>query len=125
MSAPPPPKKHRLLPERPGRTHRVEIDGTKVYVTTGEYEDGTLGEVFIRIDKEGGRLRVYDALAIAISIGLQHGVPLREYVDKLRNLQMEPRGWTRNPEIPSAKSICDYLARFLEARYLTADAGDA
>jgi len=110
--------KERLQRDRPGRVHKVVIGGQKVYIRTGEYEDGRLGEVFITIDKEGCKLRVYDALGILLSIGLQHGVPLADYVDKLSGLRYDPQGVTSNPEIPFVKSIADYLAKWLEARYI-------
>ena len=111
--------RRKLPDERRGLTHRAVIGGHKVYLTTGEFEDGTLGEIFISVDKQGGALRVYDALAIAISIGLQHGVPLEDYVDKLRGMQFEPAGVTGDAEIPMAKSIPDFVARYLELRYTT------
>ena len=98
--------------------HRVTIGGTKVHIRTGEYAGGKLGEVFVTLSKEGSELRVYDAVAIAISIGLQYGVPLEEFVDKFKHQKMEPSGWTSNPAIPHADSIVDYLARWLEIRYL-------
>jgi len=109
--------KKRLEINRKAITKRFEIGGKKVYLTTGEYSDGKLGEIFIRIDKEGSRLRVYDCLAIAVSIGLQHGIPLSEYCDKLMHMGFEPSGVTSDPEIPFSKSIVDYIFRFLNLRY--------
>lgn len=112
--------RQKLPTERSGKTHKVVIGGRAVYITTGEYPDGSLGEIFIRLDREGGELRVYDCLAIAVSIGLQYGVPLEEYIKKLRYQQMEPRGVTSNPnEIPMCSSISDYLAKWLELKYLS------
>jgi len=111
--------KTKLKPTREGYVHSVEIDDHKLYIRTGEYDDGTLGELFIALDKEGTELRVYDAVAIAISIGLQYGVPLSDYVDKFEHMQMQPRGFTTNPEIRNAKSIPDYLvAKWLRLKYL-------
>ncbi len=111
-------KRNRLPDERTGLTHRVVIETTKVYIRTGEYPDGSLGEIFITIDKEGSDLRVYDIVAISMSIGLQHGIPLAEYIDKFKLQKMEPRGVTNNPEIPVCSSLADYLARWLELKYL-------
>jgi ribonucleoside-diphosphate reductase alpha chain len=109
--------KDRLPAERPGRVHRVIIGDQKIYIRTGEYEDGSLGEIFITIDKEGCKLRVYDALAISISIGLQNGVPLSDYIDKLQYLRYDPQGLTNNPDIPIVSSIADYLAKWLDRTY--------
>ena len=109
----------RKLPvTRSGNVHKVAIGGTNVYIRTGEYDNGELGEVFISLDKHGKALRVYDCLAIMISLSLQWGVPLSDIVDKLKGQTMQPNGVTSNPEIPIAKSISDYLARWLELKYL-------
>ncbi len=109
--------KNPLKPEREGRTHDVQIGEHKLYITTGEYEDGTLGEVFIKLDKMGAELRVYDVLATIISVAIQNGVPLGTIIGKLKHQQMEPRGITSNTEIPVAKSVAEYIGRWLEAHY--------
>lgn len=111
-------KRKRLLDERPGITKKVNIGGVDVYIRTGEDDEGNLKEFFVTINKEGDELRVYDCLAIAVSIGLQYGVPLEAYVEKFLNQSMAPWGVTSDDAIPIAKSIADYLARFLSMRYL-------
>ncbi|MBV6340976.1 hypothetical protein [Candidatus Magnetobacterium casense] len=107
----------RLPTDRIGKTHSAKIGKTKLYITTGEYHDGTLGEIFLAVDKQGAELRVYDLLAISISIGLQHGIPVAKYIEHLKGQKMEPAGVTSNPDIPIAQSIGDYLARWLEITY--------
>ena len=92
----------------------IDVDG---YVTAGMYPDGKLGEIFLTIGKHGEHLRVYDLLMISVSIGLQYGIPLEEYLRKFENQQFEPAGITKNPEITIAKSIPDYLARWLRGRF--------
>lgn len=114
-------ERKRLPTERAGITHKVTIGGVDVYVNTGEFDDGTLGEIFVTINKAGGQMRVYDALAIAISVGLQHGVPLETFVNKFKHQRMEPSGVTSSQEIPLADSIVDYLAKWLEQIYLPKD----
>lgn len=97
---------------------KVDLDA---YVTVGLYPDGRVGEVFLKIGKAGGIYRVYDALCVAISIGLQYGIPLSVFVRKFEFMKFEPRGITRdNPEtgVPIAKSIPDYLARWMCKRFL-------
>ncbi|MCP4540126.1 MAG: hypothetical protein GY832_23560 [Chloroflexi bacterium] len=110
--------RRRLPPERPGHTQRVEIGEVKVFITTENYDDGTIGAVSMKLAKEGKELRVYNTLTKAISIGLQHGVPLEVFVEEFSWIQMEPDGVTSDPTIPIAKSIPDYLARWLEMKYL-------
>jgi len=109
--------KRHLDSTRSGLTKHATIGDKKIYITTGEFSDGSLGELFIRIDKEGSILRSYDSVAIAVSIGLQNGIPLSEYTDKLIGQIMEPRGITNDHEIPIAKSITDYVFRWLDLRY--------
>jgi len=111
------PTRHKLLSDRTGTTSTVDIGGKRVYFQVNDYPSGKPGEVFIRIDKEGSELRVYDCLAIAISIGLQHGIPVETFVNKFKHQKMEPAGFTSNPDIPNAESIIDYLAKWLEGRY--------
>lgn len=107
----------KLPRERLGITHKVSIGGVKIYINTGEYEDGRLGEIFIRVDKEGGELRVYDVVAIQLSMMLQHGMPLLDILAKMENQKYEPAGVTSNPDIPFASSISDYIAKWLKNIY--------
>jgi ribonucleoside-diphosphate reductase alpha chain len=87
------------------------------YVTLGFYPDGSPGELFLTIGKAGGKWRVYDALMVVISIGLQYGIPVQVFIRKLQHMIFEPCGVTLNSDIPLAKSVVDYLARWLKARY--------
>jgi ribonucleoside-diphosphate reductase alpha chain len=115
------PQRKRLPDERTGLTrseHLAAVGGAKVEITTGEYENGSLGEIFLRVDKEGSVLRAYEMTAIAISIGLQYGVPLKVFIDKFKHQQLEPAGMTSDPDIPIADSIIDFVAKFLEKEYL-------
>ncbi len=98
-------ERRKLPNDRIGITHKVKIGDTTVYVNTGEYDDGTLGEVFVRVDKEGGELRVYDSLAILISISIQSGVPLELILGKLENQQYEPAGITSLLRQDSSSSL--------------------
>ncbi|MBI4465923.1 MAG: vitamin B12-dependent ribonucleotide reductase, partial [Acidobacteria bacterium] len=124
-AAPPTPATlpRRKLPEtRQAVTHKFSIAGHEGYLTVGLYPDGQPGEIFITIAKEGSTLSgVMDSFALAISIALQHGVPLKIFVDKFQHVRFEPSGWTTNPEIPVAKSIIDYIFRWLGARYISAE----
>ena len=98
------------------------IAGHEGYITVGLYEEGTVGEVFITMSKEGSTLSgMMDAFATSISIALQYGVPLKVLVDKFSHMRFEPSGFTQNQEIPIAKSICDYLFRWLGMRFLPKD----
>src|SRR6185503_15354407 len=107
----PPSAVRRKLPdERHSLTHKFSIGGHDGYITCGLYADGTPGELFVRMAKEGSTVAgLMDSFATAISLALQHGVPLRLLSEKLRGTQFEPRGFTGNPEIPMAKSIMDYI----------------
>ena len=109
----------RLPDTRHGLVHKVIFGGIEWFITTGEYDDGTLGEIFIKIAKEGDEMRLYDIVAISISLGIQHGIPLQVFVDKFKHMKLEPRGWTNNPNIPKADSIVDYLVKWLEMKYLS------
>ncbi|HEX9763826.1 MAG TPA: hypothetical protein VGA39_00955, partial [Candidatus Acidoferrales bacterium] len=113
----------RKLPEtRNAVTHKFAIAGHEGYITVGLYKDGTPGEIFITMAKEGSTLSgVMDSFALAISIALQHGVPLKIYVDKFSHVRFEPSGWTNNPEIPVAKSIIDYIFRWLGAKFISSE----
>ena len=109
--------------ERQSLTHKFSIGGHEGYITAGEYEDGTLGEIFLTdIGKEGSTIKgMMNAFATAISIGLQYGVPLETFVRKFAYVRFEPEGITGNPEIPFAKSMPDYIMRWLASRYGDAD----
>lgn len=115
------PRRHRLNEERKAITHKFEIGAHEGYLTVGLYDDTRQpGEIFIRMSKEGSVMSgLVDAFATAISIGLQYGVPLRVYVNKFANMRFEPSGSTQNPNIPSAKSIVDYIFRWLAQKFLT------
>lgn len=105
--------------ERTSLTHKFSIGEYEGYITAGMYEDGTLGEIFLNgIGKEGSTLRgVMDALAMSISIGLQHGVPLETLAQKFSHMDFEPKGLTNNPEIRVAKSMPDYIMRWLVSKF--------
>jgi ribonucleoside-diphosphate reductase alpha chain len=120
QSAPPRAVRHRLPGERASITHKFSIAGHEGYITVGLYKDGTPGEVFIRMAKEGSTVSgLMDSFATAVSLALQHGVPLKLVCDKFSHLRFEPSGFTGNPEIPIAKSIMDYIFRWLEIRFVT------
>ena len=106
--------------ERESITHKFSIAGHEGYITAGKYEDGTVGEIFLTdIGKEGSTLRgMMNAFATAISIGLQYGVPLETLVRKFSYMRFDPEGITGNPEIPFAKSMPDYLMRWLASRFI-------
>ena len=111
--------RRRLPDERRAITHKFEIGGHEGYITVGEYEDHTPGEIFITMAKEGSVVSgLMDCFATSISIGLQSGVPLETYVNKFTHTRFEPYGYTNNPKIRMAKSIADYIFRWLELRYL-------
>jgi ribonucleoside-diphosphate reductase alpha chain len=118
-----PPKRHRMPRERQSITHKFSIGGHEGYITAGMYEDGTVGEIFLTdIGKEGSTLRgMMNSFATAISISLQYGVPLQTLVEKFSYMRFEPEGMTSNPEIPFAKSMPDYIMRWLASRFLDTD----
>jgi ribonucleoside-diphosphate reductase alpha chain len=123
------PVRRKLPDERQSVTHKFSIGGHEGYITVGLYEDGTPGEVFISMAKEGSTISgLMDTLATSISYGLQYGVPLKFFVDKFSHVRFEPSGWTGNPQVPYAKSIIDYIFRWLGARFLgiteATEAGD-
>ena len=117
------PRRKRMPRERQSITHKFSIGGHEGYITAGMYEDGTVGEIFLTdIGKEGSTLRgMMNAFATAISISLQYGVPLETLVRKFSYMRFEPEGITTNPEIPFAKSMPDYIMRWLASRFLDAD----
>ena len=117
------PVRRRMPNERQSLTHKFSIGGHEGYITAGEYEDGSVGEIFLTdIGKEGSTIKgMMNAFATAISIGLQYGVPIETFVRKFAYVRFEPEGITRNPEIPFAKSMPDYIMRWLASRYGDAD----
>ncbi len=118
------PRRKRMPRERQSITHKFSIGGHEGYITAGMYEDGTVGEIFLTdIGKEGSTLRgMMNSFATAISISLQYGVPLETLVQKFSYMRFEPEGITGNPEIPFAKSMPDYIMRWLASRFLDTDA---
>jgi ribonucleoside-diphosphate reductase alpha chain len=115
--------RRRMPRERESITHKFSIGGHEGYITAGKYDDGTVGEIFLTdIGKEGSTMRgMMNSFATAISIALQYGVPLETLVQKFAYMRFEPEGITTNPEIPFAKSMPDYIMRWLASRFLDAD----
>jgi ribonucleoside-diphosphate reductase alpha chain len=115
-------RRHKLPNERDSITHKFSVGGHEGYLTVGKYEDGTPGEIFIKMAKEGSTLSgIMDAFALSTSIALQYGVPLRSLVDKFCNSRFEPSGYTGNPEIRYAKSVVDYIGRWLGGKFISPD----
>jgi ribonucleoside-diphosphate reductase alpha chain len=114
------PVRKKMPLERESITHKFSIAGHEGYITAGKYDDGTLGEIFLTdIGKEGSTLRgLLNAFATAISLGLQYGVPLETFVRKFSYMRFDPEGMTQNPEIPFAKSMPDYIMRWLASRFI-------
>ena len=108
-----------MPPERKSVTKRFSIGNLKGYLTVGLYDDGTPGEVFLTLRKPGSLERgLAHSLAIMISMLLQNGIPLSKIISKLKGLQYDPAGMTGDPKIPLARSLADYLGRWLELRFL-------
>ena len=117
------PARHRLPDERRSITHKFDIAGHEGYITVGLYDDGQPGELFLTMAKEGSTISGFaDAFAQAISYALQYGVPLQDLVDKFSHVRFEPSGMTRNPDVRFAKSIVDYIFRWLAAKFLSVEA---
>ena len=113
------PYRHRLPAERTAITHKFEIAGHEGYITVGLYEDGQPGEIFLKMAKEGSTMSgLLDTFATTVSVALQYGVPLKDLVHKFAHVRFEPSGFTANPEIPIAKSIIDYIFRWLGSKFL-------
>ncbi len=113
------PVRRKLPDERKSITHKFSIGGHEGYITVGMYDDGAPGEIFITMAKEGSTISgLMDAFATAVSFNLQYGVPLKFLVDKFAHVRFEPSGWTGNQQIPYAKSIMDYIFRWLGAKFL-------
>src|SRR5271165_5868366 len=112
--------RHRLPDERLSITHKFKVADHEGYLTVGLYKDGMPGEIFITMAKEGSTVSgLMDSFACAVSIGLQHGVPLKLLCEKFAHTRFEPSGWSGNPDIGFAKSIMDYIFRWLQLRFLT------
>jgi ribonucleoside-diphosphate reductase alpha chain len=113
------PVRRRLPKKRPSQTVSFTVGGAEGYLTTGSYPDDGLGEVFIKLGKQGSTLAgVMDAFSIAVSVGLQYGIPLESYVAKFTNLRFEPAGMTDDPDVRIATSVMDYLFRRIALDYL-------
>ncbi len=116
------PVQHKMPVERKALTHKFKIAGHEGYITVGMYDDGSPGEIFINMSKEGSTVSgLMDAFARAISYALQYGVPLEVLVNKFTHTRFEPSGFTGNPDIPYAKSITDYIFRWLASKFLSAE----
>ncbi len=119
-SEPPRAVRHRLPDERLSITHKFNVGGHEGYLTVGLYQNGMPGELFITMAKEGSTVSgLMDSFACAVSLALQHGVPLKLFCEKFAHTRFEPSGWTHNQDIGYAKSIMDYIFRWLQLRFLT------
>jgi ribonucleoside-diphosphate reductase alpha chain len=117
------PKRRKLPDERHAITHKFDVAGHEGYITVGMFEDGTPGEIFLVMAKEGSTISGFaDAFAQAISYALQYGVPLQALVDKFSHARFEPSGMTKNPEVRFAKSIVDYIFRWMATKFLSPEA---
>ena len=117
------PKRRKLPDERHAITHKFDVAGHEGYITVGLFEDGTPGEIFLVMAKEGSTISGFaDAFAQAISYALQYGVPLQALVDKFSHARFEPSGMTKNPEVRFAKSIVDYIFRWMATKFLSPEA---
>ena len=117
------PQRRKLPDERHAITHKFDVAGHEGYITVGLFEDGTPGEIFLVMAKEGSTISGFaDAFAQAISYALQYGVPLQTLVDKFSHSRFEPSGMTKNPEVRFAKSIVDYIFRWMATKFLSPDA---
>ena len=116
----------RHLPdERRALTHHFSVAGQEGYLTVGVYEDGRPGELFITMAKEGSTISgLVDAFAMAVSLALRYGVPLQVLCSKFTHMRFEPSGWSGNPKIGYAKSIIDYVFRWLELKFLNCEQGE-
>ncbi|MFL5263098.1 MAG: vitamin B12-dependent ribonucleotide reductase, partial [Anaeromyxobacteraceae bacterium] len=114
--------RRRLADERKSITHKFSIGGHEGYMTVGMYDDGSPGELFVTMAKEGSVVSgLMDNFATSISMALQYGVPLKVLADKFSHTRFEPSGFTGNPEIPIAKSITDYIFRWLGLKFLPSE----
>jgi len=121
----PKPYRRRLPDERAAFTHKFNVAGHEGYLTVGLYEDGQPGEIFLKMAKEGSTISgLMDAFATAVSVALQYGVPLKDLVNKFSHLRFEPAGFTTNRDIPMAKSLIDYIFRYMATKFLSRDEQD-
>jgi ribonucleoside-diphosphate reductase alpha chain len=120
LNAAPRAVRHKLQEERASITHKFKVGDHEGYITVGLYPNGEPGELFITMAKEGSTVSgLMDSFALAVSIALQHGVPLKLFCEKFAHTRFEPSGWSGNPDIGYAKSIMDYIFRWLQLRFLT------
>jgi ribonucleoside-diphosphate reductase alpha chain len=120
------PRRRKLSDERQAFTHKFSIAGHEGYLTVGLYEEGEPGEIFLKMAKEGSTISgLMDTIATMTSIALQYGVPLKALVDKFSHTRFEPSGFTNNPEIPIAKSVTDYVFRYIGNRFIEGEADGA
>jgi ribonucleoside-diphosphate reductase alpha chain len=120
LNAPPRAVRHKLQEERMSVTHKFKVGDHEGYITVGLYPSGEPGELFVTMAKEGSTVSgLMDSFALAVSIALQHGVPLKLFCEKFAHTRFEPSGWSGNPDIGYAKSIMDYIFRWLQMRFLT------
>ncbi len=122
LLGPPAANRHRLQDERSAITHHFAFGGHEGYLTVGFYPNGQPGEIFIRMAKAGSTIAgLMECFGTVVSVSLQHGVPLKVLCDKLSHTRFEPSGWTGNAEIGYAKSVMDYIFRWLELRFLAGE----
>ena len=122
----PTPVRRKLPDERKSITHKFDIQGHEGYITVSMFDDGSPGEIFVKMAKEGSTLSgMMDSFAIMVSLALQYGVPLPALVGKFSHVRFEPSGYTSNPEIPIAKSIVDYIFRWLASKFYSDEDKDA
>ena len=120
LNSPPRSVRHKLQEERASITHKFKVGDHEGYITVGLYPNGEPGELFVKMAKEGSTVSgLMDSFALAVSLALQHGVPLKVFCEKFAHTRFEPSGWSGNPEIGYAKSIMDYIFRWLQMRFLT------
>jgi len=120
VSEPAAPIRRRLPDDRAALTHKFSVGGQEGYITVGLYEDGAPGEVFVKMSKQGSTVSgLMDSVAIAWSMALQHGVPVESLISKYIDHRFEPSGFTGNPRIPMARSVVDYLARWMASKFLS------
>jgi len=116
-------RRRKLPDERNSITHKFDIAGHEGYITVGKFDDGSPGEIFVIMSKQGSTISgLMDSFATAISYALQYGMPLQFLVDKFAHIRFEPSGFTKNPQIPYAKSIVDYLFRWMASKFLDEEA---
>ncbi|HEX3822248.1 MAG TPA: vitamin B12-dependent ribonucleotide reductase [Candidatus Sulfotelmatobacter sp.] len=120
LNAPPRSVRHKLQEERASITHKFKVGDHEGYITVGLYPNGDPGELFVKMAKEGSTVSgLMDSFALAVSLALQHGVPLKVFCEKFAHTRFEPSGWSGNAEIGYAKSIMDYIFRWMQMRFLT------